>query len=58
MEANKDFQYIEEYYDKLKELQKEDYILESIQLVEDMGKLIKFFFLIYYLKNQKFLMGN
>lgn len=58
MEANKDFQYIEEYYDKLKELQKEDYILESIELVEDMGKLIKFFFLIYYLKNQKFLMGN
>jgi hypothetical protein len=38
MEANKDYKYIEEYFDKLKELQKEDCILESIEIVEDLGK--------------------
>lgn len=40
MEANTDnFQYIEEYYDVIKKMQKDDLILESIELVEEMGNL-------------------
>ena len=37
MEGNKNFKYIEEYYDTLKELQKDDQFLESIELVEEIG---------------------
>ena len=41
MEGNKNFKYIEEYYDTLKELQKNDQVLDSIDLVEEIG--ISFF---------------
>lgn len=38
MEAEGKLKYIEEYYDKLKELQKNDKFLETIEIVEEMGK--------------------
>jgi len=41
MEPNKEYEYIEEYFERIKELQKDDYFLETIELVEEMGKHIK-----------------
>jgi hypothetical protein len=38
METNKEYKYIEEYYDKIQELQKADEFFESIKLVEEIGK--------------------
>ena len=38
MEANKDFKFIEEYYDTLKNLQDNTDVIESINLVEEIGK--------------------
>jgi hypothetical protein len=39
METEREYKYIEDYYERLNELQKADECLESIKLVEEIGKI-------------------